>query len=266
MWHIIYILLLAVTAILPLDAQVPKDIRRGLTREQIDSLVHPTVAPEGKQMLRFEATSHELGTLSEDDAPVNRTFTYRNVSGRPVTISRVRTNCGCTAARHDSLPLAPDGTAQITLTYNPKNRPGTIDVDAFVYVEGIDRQPIARLSLYGEVIDSDVWSHLPHAMGHLRIKRKEASFTEVPVGGNPSIRIPCANSGDAPLRLSARLLPSYATFRTEPAVIAPGAEADIVVSIDASRLPAREGKLQFSILVEGIAGRPSERTLHVTVE
>lgn len=255
--------LVAVT--LSLHAQVTMQHMRALTREQIDSLVHPTVAPTAGHVLRVDTASYDLGTLSETDAPVSRTFVIYNISKRPVRISRVRTTCGCTAARFDTASIAPGGATRISLTYNPKNRPGTIDVDAFVYLAENDKHPMARLSLYGEIVDSDVWSYLPYAMGTLRIKHREVNLTELPANGKPSIRIPCANSGNAPLRLSSRLLPPYASFRTEPEVIAPNEEADIIVTVDVAKLPKREGPQTFSVLIDGLNCRPSERTLHVVL-
>lgn len=262
--YVLFILLL-VAATLCLHAQVTMQHMRGLTREQIDSLVHPTVAPTAGRVLRVDTASYDLGTLSETDVPVSRTFIIYNISKRPVQISRVRTTCGCTAARFDTASIAPGGATRITLTYNPKNRPGTIDVDGFVYLAGNDKQPMARLSLYGEVVDGDVWSYLPYTMGALRIKHIEVNLTELPANGKPSIRIPCANSGNTPLRLSSRLLPPYASFRTEPEVIAPNEEADIVVTVDVAKVPKREGTQTFSVLIDGLNCRPSERTLHVVL-
>lgn len=261
-----YIFALLLLSTLCLSAQVPMQQMRGLTRAQIDSMVHPTVSSQAAEVVKFDCTSYELGTLQEDDAPVSRTFTLHNVSKSPISIARVRTTCGCTVAEYDTLRIAPDATGQITLTYNPKNRPGTIDVDAFVYLEGHGKQPMARLSLYGDVVDKDAWNHLPYTMGTLRIKRKEVALTELPRQGRPSVRIPCANSGENTLHLSSRLLPAYASFRTEPAEILPGAEADIIVTIDVAKLPTSEQKIQFPLLIEGIGGKPSARTIHVTID
>lgn len=244
-------------------AQVPV---RNLSRAQIDSLVHPTLHAEGSKVLRADKLSHDLGKMKETDAAVSRTFRLRNVSHAAQRISRVRTTCGCTVAAFDTMAIAPNEEATVVLTYNPKNRPGTIDVDAFVYVEGDDRQPMARLSLYGEVLDSDVWRHLPQAMGALRVKRKEVCFAELPASGKTSMRVLCANSGNKPLRLTSRLLPPYAEFRTEPAVIAPGEEADLVVTIDVNKLPKQDGVVRASLLLEGVGGKPSERMLQLIIE
>lgn len=244
-------------------AQTPA---HNLTRAQIDSIMNPTLHAEAAKMLRADRVSDDLGKLAETDSPVNRTFALRNVSGKPLRVSRVRTTCGCTAVAFDSTAIAPGEEVGITLTYNPKNRPGTIDVDAFVYVEGNDRQPMARLSLYGEVIDGDVWSHLPQAMGGLRLKRKEVRFADLPSGGKTTMRILCANSGEKPLRLTSQIHPPYASLHTEPSVIAPGEEGDLVVTIDVGRLPVAKEVIRASMIVDGVGGRPSERMLQLIIE
>ena len=259
----VYILACVLWASAVAGAQVPV---RNLTRAQIDSIVHPTLHAEGSKILRADNVSYDLGKMRETDVAVSRTFRLRNMSNMVQRISRVRTTCGCTVAAFDTMAIAPNGEVAVTLTYNPKNRPGTIDVDAFVYLEGYDRQPMARLSLYGEVLDSDEWRHLSHAMGALRVKRKEVHFTDLPAHGKPSMRVLCANSGDRPLHLSSRLLPPYVTFHTEPAVIAPGEEADMVITIDVDKLPKKDGTIRASLLIEGASGKPSERTLQLIIE
>ena len=60
--------------------------------------------------------------------------------------------------------------------------------------------------------------------------------------------------------------PKFATFRTEPEVIQPGSEADIVVTVNASLIPAEKGKsFTFPIILEGVDARPSDRILNIKV-
>lgn len=243
-----------------------QSLAHNLSRAQIDSIVNPTLHANATKVLLVESSSIDLGKMSETDSPVSRTFRLRNVSNMPQRIIRVHTSCGCTVATYDEDFIAPDGEARVTLTYNPKNRPGTIDVDAFVYLEGSDRQPMARLSLHGEVIDSDAWRHLPQSMGTLRMKRKEVHFAELPSKGKTTMRILCANSGVRPLKITSRILPSYVTLHTDPAVIAVGEEADLVITIDVEKLPKVEGDIRTSLIVEGVGGKPSERTLQIVIE
>lgn len=240
---------------------------RSHARQKADSLLNPALMQQAENILRFEKTVLDVGTLTEDDAPQTYRFTYTNVSPEPVVITRVRTTCGCAVAEVRTGKVLPGETQTLTLTYRPENHPGTIDTNAFVYLSSSDKTPVARLTLIGNVLPgADEWARYPYAMGKLRLKQNTMTFREVAAGKRPSERILCGNSGDTPLRLSALILPKFATFRTEPEVIQPGAEADIVVTLDVSLIPAERGKaFTFPILIEGVDVRPSDRTLNIKV-
>ena len=190
-------------------------------QQKADSLINPPLMQQAESILRFDKSTLDIGTLTEDDAPQACRFTGRNISKEAVTVTKVRTTCGCTAAELPAEEILPGETATIVLTYHPKNHPGTIDTDAFVYLSCSEKHPE---------------------------------------------RILCGNSGDKPLRLSALVIPKFATFRTEPEVIQPGSEADIVVTVDASLIPAgKEKTFTFPIIIEGVDARPSDRTLNIKV-
>lgn len=230
--------------------------------------VNPALAENSGQILRFDSTVCRIGTLTEDDNPREVVFAFTNVSGRPVLITRVRTTCGCTSAGADTERVLPGCKGKVILKYVPRNHPGTIDTNAFVYIEGMEEKPVARLTLLGNVLPGkDVWSRFRYAIGNLRLKRKTVEFSDIRPGMRPEERIWCGNSGDLPLKLNAVIVPEFASFRTEPEVIEPGEEADIVITLDVSRIPESRGtKFSFPVVVEGVAGRPSDRTLTVKVE
>lgn len=48
-----------------------------------------------EEILRFDRTVLDVGTLTEDDAPQTYRFICTNVSGKTVKLTRVRTTCGC---------------------------------------------------------------------------------------------------------------------------------------------------------------------------
>lgn len=104
-------------------------------------------------------------------------------------------------------------------------------------------------------------------MGVLRLKQAKASITEVKPGTEPEARILCGNSGDKPLRISSLLLPPYARLTTEPEVIEPGDEADLVITIIADKIPATMPEsFTFPVILEGLDARPSDRTIQVVVK
>ncbi len=206
--------------------------RRGIAYQsvEVDSLINPPLLKEGGEMFSFDSLRIHIGSIYDTDAPRTYTFPFRNVSGKNVRITKITTSCGCTAAAFSLGTLAPGMESMVTLVYNPKNRIGTVETYAFVYTDISEKHPVARLMLIGEVVCSDEWRYLPSTMGTLRMKRKQIVFSEMTSNVCPSERILCANIGKKPLKLSAQMLPPYAVFQTEPEVIPPGQEADIIIS------------------------------------
>ena len=233
----------------------------------MDSLLNPPLMAEADKVLRFDSVVRHIGTLTEDDAPLTCDFVCTNVSGEPVELKLVRTTCGCLTADYRPGIIKPGEGSKISLTYHPKNHPGTVDSNAFVYLAGSEKAPAARLTLLGNVLPgADEWARFPFFMGKLRMKQKSVEVV-FDSGDKRVERILCANSGDTPLRLSARMIPEYATFHTDPEVIHPGSEGDIVITVRKALLPTTKGrKFSFPIVVEGVSGRPSDRTINVNVE
>ena len=234
---------------------------------RIDSLINPPLLKQAGQILHFDSTLINIGTLTEDDAPKTYRFMCTNVSGETLNLTRIKTTCGCVVADIQSGDILPGETKVIGLTYNPNNHPGTIDANAFVYLSLSDEKPVARLTLRGNVLPgADEWARYPYIMGKLRLKQNRMEFREVMSGKRASERILCGNSGEQSLRLTVLNLPCFVTFRTEPEVISPGSEADIIITIDASLIPVEKGdSFIFPVIIEGVSGQQADRTLSIKV-
>lgn len=239
--------------------------KRLLSREALDALVSPNLMPDGNKLLRFDVVQQDFGVIYEHSAPVVVDFMFVNVSNKPVRITKVTSNCGCTATEIGDSLIAPGKKGVISVTFNPRGRSGTVDTNTFVYTSVSEKEPVAKLTLLGNVIDNDEWKHLPCRMGALRLKRREVVFEPVKAGTTPQQRIPCANVGTIPLTISSKLLPSFVSFSTQPLEIAPGEEGDIVITIDSDILPA-DAPRSFKLIVDGVEGRLSDRTIKVNLE
>ena len=184
-----------------------------------------------------------------------------------LTINRVKSTCSCVDVESYPEEILPGCKGEVRLTFCPKNHPGTIDTPVFVYLSSSINRPVARLTLFGKVLPGkDEWERYPYAIGDLRLKQNQLEFHEMTVAKRPSGRILCGNSGTQPLRLSVSAIPEFASFRTEPAEIAPGSEADLVVTINGSLIPADKGtSFTFPIVIEGVNDSLSKRTLNIKI-
>ena len=257
---------------LSLSAQVKR-----LSREAIDSIRNMKEAVNGDALLAFGVKVMDFGTMYENDSAKTFSFQFRNPSKKKVVLQSVSANCGCILSSCDKYEYEPGEKGTLHIKFNPKGRSGTVDKNIFVYamtaddfhsdINGVRKSPtlVAKLTLLGNVVDKNEWRHLPVAMGSLRLKRKSVVFEPVRPGTSPQMRIMCANVGTSPLRLYSRLLPDFMTFATEPVEMAPGEEGDIVITIDGNKLP-KIGKNRYSILVEGVEGGVSDRTIEIEIE
>lgn len=259
----LYFYALLLLLLLSCGAGAQTTARRLPQRAAVDSLMNPSLHRGADKIFLFEKKTVNMGTLHESDTVRVVEFVFSNVSDTVVTITDVTTHCGCTAAEFDKKPIAAGEKSKIVVRYNPKGREGTVDTGAFVYTDITGRRPVAKLTLRGIVVDDDEWSHLPYAMGNLKLKRKQVVFKN----GRVAARIPCANVGAKPMSLSSSFVPAYATFTTEPKVLQPGDEGDIVISINPDSLQKYAPSTNsFSIIVEGVEGGISSRTIRAIIE
>ncbi len=256
-------LYIALTALCYVDVQAQQ--LRLVSREALDSLMAPRLVEGDGGMLRFDTLQCDMGVIYESGSVFVASYPFTNICNDTLCIARISTNCGCTSAELSDTVYAPGESGVVKIVFNPRGRSGTVDTNAFVYTTQSVTYPVAKLTLLGNVIDENEWRHLPCSMGVLRLKRKELSFEPLQAGKSPQMRIPCANTGERPLRLFSRLLPAFVTFSTEPEEIAPGEEGDIIITIHGEKLPTVVPST-FRVVVDGVGGRLSDRTINVTIE
>ena len=257
--HILSLFLLAGSAVSSAQEN------RFVSRAALDSLMSPRLMQDADKVLRFDTLVQDFGVIYEDSSPLRVKYIFVNTSSRQVIITRITTNCGCTVAEVGDSIISPGEKGVIAILFDPHRRSGTVDTNTFIYTSLSTKEPVAKLTLLGNVIDNDEWNHLPCRVGALKLKRKDVVFEPVKAGAMPQQRIPCANVGTRPLCLSSELLPAFASFATEPREIAPGEEGDIVITINGDMLPSNAPR-SFSVVIEGIEGRISDRTLKVKLE
>ncbi len=77
--------------------------------------------------IKFEKTTIDVGTFSEDDPVQKAVFKFTNTGDKKLVINYVHTSCGCTVAEFPKDFIAPGDSGQITVTYNGSGRmPGPI--------------------------------------------------------------------------------------------------------------------------------------------
>lgn len=77
--------------------------------------------------VKWLAHSYDFGMMKEAAGPQTGIVKFVNTGADEVTVTEVRTSCGCTSARYPEDPVAPGDTAVIAFTYDPTGRPGPFE-------------------------------------------------------------------------------------------------------------------------------------------
>lgn len=77
---------------------------------------------QGKAEIKFEKTSHNFGTFSENQSVVKYVFKFTNVGDAPLVIHQAVASCGCTVPEYTTEPVLPGKSGEIKVTYNGKGR------------------------------------------------------------------------------------------------------------------------------------------------
>ena len=200
--------------------------------------------------LTFDTPRWDFGTIQELDGPVSHTFTGENRGDKPLVILDVVTSCGCTVPRFSKRPILPGEKTEITVTYDPANRPGVFSKELTVYSS--ERKKIAALTVQGRVTPrpKSIEELYPvDAGGGLRLASTLNAFAYLYPGHPVQGAIGYVNDSRRTIRLELRPTAASGLLRTEaPATIA----------------PHERGSINFSYLIP--ADRPRYGTLRDALE
>lgn len=116
---------------------------------------------EKRSSIVFDKLIHDFGAM-EKGGDASCVFTFKNVSKKPVTLTNVKTSCGCTAADWPKEPVAKKKKGTIKVKYD-SNRIGKFTKTIKVYVDG-EENPI-QLEIKGTIIS-------PNANGAVPLEKK----------------------------------------------------------------------------------------------
>lgn len=103
---------------------------------------------EKRSSIMFDKLVHDFGAL-EKGGDASCVFTFKNMTKKPVTLTNVKTSCGCTAADWPKEPIAKKKKGSIKVKYD-SNRIGKFTKTIKVYIEG-EENPI-QLEIKGTIV------------------------------------------------------------------------------------------------------------------
>lgn len=88
-----------------------------------EAVQNTTAAVTETTTMSVDRMVHDFGTIN-DDQQVETKFTITNTGDKPLIITQAKGSCGCTVPGYPKAPIAPGGTGEIEVSYNPKGQNG----------------------------------------------------------------------------------------------------------------------------------------------
>ncbi len=176
--------------------------------------------------LVFETKSHDFGSFSEDGDNPTCHFRFTNRGKKMIAIARVQTTCGCATADYTRQPILPGKSGTISITYNPKGRPGRFSRSVLVSIAGIKEN--VKLTISGMVIPGAERKdkRFPYVIGDLQLRTTGCRFSPMR-SEEQERRIVVINSGQTPLRLHLSSADPAFTGTLQPEVLLPDSVGEI---------------------------------------
>lgn len=230
-----------------------------IPRERLDSVSAPMLS-EDSAYLSFDRTSVKL-SMNEDEPPAKVEFVFKNIGKKALTVTGVTTSCSCIKVSVSARTVAPGSEAVLEALYDPKGHPGKFDRKVMVYTSST--RPSAVLDILAEVSPgSDRSASFPVCYGTLMLRRNEVSFER----GVTSVEyIPVLNAGDKPLRVTVEksILPGWLTFSSQPSVIEPGSEGELVIGY---KPDGKNDDKDFPLMLNNLGVPPSKAVITVGIK
>lgn len=184
--------------------------------------------------------------------PVTAEFEIRNKGLRHLTITEVKTDCGCTTVALPQKSLSPGEKFTLRMTYDARLL-GHFDKQAFIYSNG-SKKPV-RIRMRGVVLADlqDYSGTYPYQLGELIADKNQVEFDDVNKGSHPEQVIRVMNNSSHRMQPNILHLPPYLSAVAVPETLEPGRAGVITLTLNSDKVH-NFGLTQTSVYMAGKLG------------
>lgn len=188
---------------------------------------------QDKPKIVFEEMSHDFGAFKEANGPQTTTFKFKNTGTVPLVLSNVRASCGCTTPKWTREPVAPNGTGEIQVSYDPKNRPGVFTKTVTVSSNAENPSVVLQISGQVEQREKTLAEQYPRQIGDLRVKTNHISFAQLKESAVETKELELVNDTDKPVTVGLQQIPKHLKAEVKPETIPAHSKGILSVTYDA---------------------------------
>lgn len=186
-----------------------------------------------KPQIVFENLEHDFGAFKESDGVQTTTFKFTNKGEVPLVLTNVRASCGCTTPKWTREPVAPNGSGEIQVSYDPRNRPGAFNKTVMVSSNAENGTTVLRITGRVEEREKTLAELYPRQIGSLRVKTNHISFARIKENEVKTQELELVNDTEKPIEVGFRTVPGHITAKVEPQTIPANGRGKLIVTYNA---------------------------------
>lgn len=205
-----------------------------------------------------EETSHDFGTIGENDGFAEHIFKFKNTGNAPLTITRVQASCGCTKPEWTQVPVEPGQEGVIIITFSPQGRIGNFNKSATVYTNEDGGYKRHKLTITGNVVEkpSDPYATYIDTVGGVGIEAKDLVYKNFEPAKTNRKAMYIKNYNTETVYFSWENVPDYIAV-TGPESLKADWPGEIAVVVDGAKTTEKRGRIKdsFKWLVKNQEGK-----------
>lgn len=252
-------ILVAMIVTAPALAQI-----RIIPREKRDSVANPA-SLQSADMHFPQGGTIDFGSVAEDGGVQSRVVKWNNKGSEAITITRIATSCSCLRCDYKRGVVWSGESGEISISYNPEGRIGSMRHRLFVYTNRSDQMPTAILDVKGTVAASaNRAGDYRYSVGELLLRQREIRIDDL-TADEQRVSIACMNGSKSALtpRLDTLLSSKGFTLRCTPQTLKPGEEGDLTIGY---RAEENHRRMPLRLFIENNKVAPRDREIKIVTE
>ena len=178
---------------------------------------------------------HDFGDIFTDQGAVSCSFTFTNISSKPILLLTAVSSCGCTEAEWTREPIQPGKTGKVSATFNNEDGPYPFDKTVTVYVSDLQNPIVLHIRGSAHQNARPLNESFNLKFGNFGVRSLEFKAGNLSQGESKSGNIVVANLGKTPLKVEFENVSEDLTLAVFPNPIPAKSIATLSYTIKASR-------------------------------
>ena len=187
------------------------------------------------KVVSVDKVVHDFGDIFTDQGAVSCTFTFKNISDKPILLLQAVSSCGCTTTEWTREPLQPGKTGTVSATFDNEDGPYPFDKTVTVYVNEVKKPIVLHLRGVAHENAKPLKETYSLKIGNMGIKNLEIKAGNISQRETKSGTVAIANVGVTPMKVEFKNVSDGLTVQVFANPVPAKSVATMTYTITASR-------------------------------